>query len=201
MIKDATWKTGTNVIIGEKSLRKVKNGRTAIGENAIFLSNSVVYEGVSIGEGLIIGHNAIIREECTIGKNFKLWNSSVVDYGCKIGNNVKVHCNCYIAQYTIIEDNAFIGPGTIIANDKYPGSELSRVDKLDAPTIKKGAQIGVNVTVLPGVTIGERAVVGGGSVVTKDVPKETVVYGNPAKVVCSIYDVKDSQGKPIYKKQ
>ncbi len=200
MKKDSSWKIGGNVIIGEKSLRSVKDKTVKIGKNATFLSNSVVYEGVDFGDGLIVGHNAIIREENTAGKNFKLWNNSVVDYGCKIGNNVKVHCNCYIAQETRIEDDVFIGPGTIIANDKYPGSSLSNTENFTPATIKKGAQIGANVTILPGVTIGERAVVGGGSVVTKDIPKETVAYGNPAKAVCSIYDIRGSKGNPIYKK-
>lgn len=197
---DATWKIGKNAVIGEKSLKSVKNKTIRIGKNATFLSNSIVYEGVSIGDGLIIGHNAVIREDSTIGKNFKMWNNSVVDYNCKIGNNVKVHCNCYIAQKTRIEDGVFIGPGTIIANDKYPGSALSNTGNFAQATIKKGARIGVNATILPGVTIGERALVGGGSVVTRDIPKETVAYGNPAKVVCSIYDIKDSRGNSIYKK-
>ncbi len=199
MKTDASWKIGKNAIIGEKSLRKSTSG-LKIGKDATFLSNSIVYEGVQIGEGLIIGHNAIIREENKIGKNFKLWNNSVVDYGCKIGNNVKVHCNCYIAQGTKVEDDVFVGPGKIVANDKYPGSSISDTQHFSPATIKKGAQIGVNVTILPGVVIGERAMIGGGSVVTKDIPKEMVAYGNPAKPIMSIYEVKDDKGKPLYRR-
>ncbi|MBI2140891.1 N-acetyltransferase [Candidatus Woesearchaeota archaeon] len=202
MKTDPTWKIGSNAAIGEKSLRSVKDKTARIGKNAKFLSSSIVYEGVKIGDGLIIGHNSVIREENAIGKNFRLWNNSVVDYGCKIGDNVKVHCNCYIAQGTAIEDGVFIGPGTVTTNDKYPGSRLStpEIAGKDGPRIKKGAQIGANVTILPGVTIGERALVGSGSVVTKDIPKETVAFGNPAKPVCSIYGLKDEYGKPVYEK-
>ncbi|MBI2580196.1 N-acetyltransferase [Candidatus Woesearchaeota archaeon] len=125
-----------------------------------------------------------------------------MDYGCRIGNNVKVHCNCYIAQGTVIEDGVFIGPGTVTTNDKYPGSRLSKPEEAqkDGPRIKTRAQIGANVTILPGVTIGERALVGSGSVVTKDIPKETVAIGNPARPVCSIYDLKNRHGKPVYEK-
>ena len=202
MKNDPTWKIGSNAVIGEKSLRSVKKKTAKIGKNSIFLSNSTVYEGVTAGEGMIIGHNAIIREENAIGKNFKLWNNSVIDYGCKIGDSVKVHCNCYIAQGTVIEDGVFIGPGTVTTNDKYPGSRRSTPEmaEKDGPRIKAGAQIGANVTILPGVTIGERALVGSGSVVTKDIPKETVAFGNPARPVCSIYDLKDRHGKPVYEK-
>lgn len=190
-----SWKIGPNAIIGAKSLRDIPEKKAMIGENAIFLGNSVVYESTIIGDNLIIGHNSVIREENKIGNNFKLWNNSVIDYGCRIGNNVKVHCNCYVAQNSVIEDNAFLAPGVIIANDRYPGSPNPR---LVGATIKRGAQIGINATILPGIVIGERALIGAGSVVTKNVPKETVFAGNPARKVCSIFDIKDN-GRQVYK--
>ncbi len=174
-------KVGENAIIGAKTLRNVSVAPAKIGENAVFLSNSVVYEGVKIGSGLIIGHNSVIREENVIGDNFKLWSNSVVDYGCKIGSNVKIHCNCYIAQFTTIEDDVFIAPGAITTNDKYPGRKDAE-KHLKGPTIKKGAQIGAGVVIMPGVTIGSRSIVGAGSVVTKDIPADSVAYGNPARV-------------------
>ncbi len=181
MERKKSWKVGENVVIGAATLRKISSAKPEIGENAIFLSNSIVYDGVKIGNSLIIGHNSIIREENVIGDNFRLWNNSVVDYGCKIGSNVKVHCNCYIAQFTTIEDGVFIAPGAITTNDKYPGRKDAE-KHLKGPTIKKGAQIGAGVVIMPGVTIGARAVIGAGSVVTKDIPADAVAYGNPARV-------------------
>ncbi len=192
-----TWKIGDNVTIGAKTLRNVKTAPAKIGDNAVFLSNSTVYDGVEIGNDLVIGHNSIIREENKIGHNFKLWNNSNVDYGCKIGDNVKVHCNCYIAQNTVVEDDVFIGPGTIFTNDKYPGSKFSE-GNLKGPVIKKGARIGGRVVILPGVVIGENSLIGSGSVVTKDIPADSVAYGSPATVACRLKDLKDDKGRLLY---
>ena len=105
---------------------------------------------------------------------------------CVIGNGVKIHSNCYIAQFTEIGDGAFLAPGVTIANDPHPGCPQS-AECMRGPIIEAGAQIGVNVTLLPMVRIGARALVGSGAVVTRDVPPETVVYGNPARVGRSIY--------------
>ena len=189
-----SWVIKENVKIGAVTLRKITPTETQIGENAVFLSNSIVYAGVKIGDNLIIGHNSVIREENVIGNNFKLWNNSNIDYGCKIGDNVKVHSNCYIAQFTTIENDVFIGPGTITTNDKYPGSKGAE-QRLEGPTLKSGCQIGARVVIMPGVTIGERAVIGAGSVVTKDIPPKSIAYGNPAKVVEKTDVIKDERGK------
>jgi acetyltransferase-like isoleucine patch superfamily enzyme len=111
----------------------------------------------------------------------KIWSNTVVDYACKIGNNVKIHCNCYIAQLTIIEDDVFIAPGVMIANEKYPTGVFS-LERIKGPIIKKGAKIGINATILPGITIGENSLIGAGSVVTKDIPSNSIAYGVPAKI-------------------
>lgn len=160
-----------------------------MGTNLTVRSGTVIYAGTVIGDGAETGHNVVIREENLIGDHFSIWNNSVVDYGCKIGNNVKIHCNCYIAQFTTLEDDVFLAPGVTTANDIHPGCPDSR-PCMKGPTLKKGVRVGVNVTILPYVTIGENALIGGGSVVTTDIPPNTVVYGNPARVHGSIFDLK-----------
>ena len=171
-------KIDKTAIIGHKTGRKIKDRRLTIGKNAEIRSGSVVYEGSAIGDYLETGHNAVIREENKIGNHLSVWSNSVIDYGCKIGNNVKIHNNVYLAQFTTIEDDVFIGPGVITANDRCPTCAKC----LKGPTIKKGARIGVNVTLLPHITIGEYALVGAGAVVTKDIPPGSVAFGNPARV-------------------
>lgn len=151
-----------------------------LGPKAVVRAGTTIYVGSQIGAGLETGHGVVIREQNIIGDHFSVWNNTTIDYGSVIGNNVKIHANCYIAQFTTIEDDVFMAPGVTIANDPHPGCAFSK-KCMRGPTIKRGAQIGVNVTILPMVTIGEGAVVGSGSVVSRDVPPHTVVYGNPAR--------------------
>jgi UDP-2-acetamido-3-amino-2,3-dideoxy-glucuronate N-acetyltransferase len=98
-----------------------------------------------------------------------------------LGKNCNIQAHVTISNGCVLGDNVFIAPNTSLLNDKYPKSTL-----LTPPKIKDGAQIGGGVTILPDVTIGEKAVVGGGSVVTKDVPPKTVVAGTPAKFVMNL---------------
>lgn len=179
----------TNAILGYKPSRKIANDRLVIGRKARIRSGTIIYLGSVIGNNLETGHNIVIREENSMGHDFSIWNNSTVDYGCKIGHNVKIHCNVYIAQFTTIEGDVFIAPGVIVANDIHPGCKFSK-ECMRGPVIKKGAQIGVNSTILPFIVIGEKTLIGAGSVVTKDIPAETFAYGNPAKIIGSIYDLK-----------
>ena len=114
------------VILGEMTGRKIADLQLLIGDNAVIRSGTVIYVGTRIGNDLRTGHNVVIREENEIGDDLQIWSNSVIDYGCRIGNHVKIHCNCYVAQYTIIEDDAFMAPGVIIANDMFPGPHVRR---------------------------------------------------------------------------
>lgn len=183
--------------------RKIKNTELKIGEGAIIRSNSIIYLGTTIGKKLETGHNVIIREENQVGNEVCIWSNSVIDYGCKIGNRVKIHCNVYVAQFTEIEDDVFIAPGVTIANDLHPGCKYSK-KCLKGPVIKKGAKIGAGAVLLPYVIIGEKSLIGAGSVVVDDIPPESVAVGNPAKVIKSIYDLKCDTGltdKPYHREE
>ena len=182
------------VLLGYPTGRPIADKLLLIGARARIRHGTVLYGGTSIGAGLQTGHNVTIREENSIGDNFSIWNNSTIDYGCRIGSNVKIHTNVYVAQYTTIEDDAFLAPGVTIANDPHPGCALAK-ECMRGPTIKRGAQVGCNVTILPYLTIGEGALVGAGSVVVRDVPARTVVVGNPARELKSVDDLRCPTGR------
>jgi acetyltransferase-like isoleucine patch superfamily enzyme len=178
-----------SVVLGYRTGRMIADRRLVIGVEARIRSGTVIYAGSRIGDRLQTGHHVVIREENVIGNNLSIWNSSTIDYGCRVGNDVKIHTNVYVAQFTTIEDDVFLAPGVAIANDLHPGRDYSRAHML-GPTIRRGAQIGCNVTILPFVTIGEGAMVGAGSVVVRDVPADVVVAGNPARMIKRVDDLR-----------
>jgi acetyltransferase-like isoleucine patch superfamily enzyme len=166
------------------------HGEPSIGADARLRSGTVIYDGVDIGARFQTGHHVVVREECTIGNDVSIWSNSIVDYGCTIGDRVKIHCNCYIAQFSHIASDAFIAPGVTFANDLYPGSPES-ADNMLGPFIEEGAQIGVNATILPFVTIGKGTIIGAGSVVTRSIPAGKVAFGCPAVAVRNVGDIHD----------
>jgi len=165
---------GDNVILGHK-----EDGLLEIGENAVIRSGSIIYSGTKIGKNFRTGHNILVRENTVIGDNVLIGTNSVVENQVKIGNNVSIQTNVYITTNTVLEDNVFMGPCSVTANDKY----MQAGAKLIGPTIKKGARIGANATLLPGIVVGEDAVVGSATVVTKNVPPGATVVGNPARIL------------------
>ncbi len=133
-----------------------------------------------------IGKNTKIYDQvnlygCEIGDNTKIDAFVYIEGGVKIGNNVKIRPFTFICEGVTIEDDVFIGPNVTFTNDKNP--RVRGEWELLRTTVKKGASIGAGAVILPGITIGEYALVGAGAVVTKDVPPRAVVVGNPARVI------------------
>ena len=141
-----------------------------------------VNKTAKIGEGTNIWSFVQVMENAEIGKNCDIGNGAYIDRNVKIGNNVKVHNKACIYDGVIIEDDVFIGPMACITNDKNPRHNKTRNLKGISWRIKKGASIGACTTILPDVNIGQHAMTGAGSVVTKDVPDYGLVKGNPAKL-------------------
>jgi acetyltransferase-like isoleucine patch superfamily enzyme len=180
LLVDESLRADVSVILGYPPARDCATG-LCIGPGAWIRSGSTIYRGSVIGARFQTGHNVVVREECRIGDDVSIWSNTVIDYGCRIGDRVKIHSNCYVAQYTEIEDDAFLAPGVCVANDLYPGQSQS-AEVMSGPSIGAGAQIGVNVTLLPFVRIGAGSLVGAGAVVASDIPPGSVAFGNPATV-------------------
>jgi acetyltransferase-like isoleucine patch superfamily enzyme len=153
------------------------------------MDNKKIAADVILGKGVIL--NAFINlYGCQIGDNTKIGTFVEIQKGAKIGKNCKVSSHTFICEGVTIEDNVFVGHNVTFINDLYPratsasGALQTEDDWICIPTlVKKGASIGSSATLLSGITVGENTIIGAGSVVTKDVPPNTIAAGNPARVI------------------
>lgn len=136
----------------------------------------------TIGDNTKVWQFCVVLKDAQIGENCNICSHVFIENDVKIGNNVTIKCGVQIWDGIELEDDVFIGPNVTFTNDRYPKSQ-NKEWILEKTVVKKGASIGGNATILPGVTIGENATVGAGSVVTKDVPANATVIGNPARIV------------------
>lgn len=156
-----------------------------IGDHCVIGSNAVIYMGVKIGHHSMISDTACIREGCQIGDYSLVAMGVTINYNTKIGSRVKIMDNTHITGNMIIEDDVFIGMLVTTANDNSMGRKPAEGRDWSGrgPTVRRFSTIGQGACILPGVEIGENAIVGTNAVVTKDVPARTLVLGIPARVV------------------
>jgi len=149
----------------------------------IFIHESAhVSPDAKIGNGTKIWINSQIREHASIGENCIISKDTYIDEHVVIGNRVKIQNGVSVYHGVIIEDDVFVGPNATFTNDHVPRA-FNQSWKISETIVKKGASIGANATIICGVTIGEYAMIGAGSVVTKNVAPHTMVVGNPAKQI------------------
>jgi acetyltransferase-like isoleucine patch superfamily enzyme len=191
----STYRVCQNVLLGDGAVvedfciigtppRGAKEGElvTVIGKDAVIRSHTVIYAGNVIGNSFQTGNKVNIRESNRIGHNVSVGTLSVIEHHVEISDNVRIHTHAFIPEYSVLEEGCWIGPNVVFTNAKYPQAPGVK-DQLAGPTIRRGAKIGANVTVLPGVVVGEYALVGAGSVVVRDVPPGAVVVGNPTRII------------------
>lgn len=143
--------------------------------------SAIVDEGCKIAKGTKIWHFSHVMPNCVIGENCNIGQNVVISPEVVLGKNVKVQNNVSIYTGVICEDDVFLGPSMVFTNVTNPRSAVNRKSQYAKTTVKKGATIGANSTIVCGHDIGEFAFIGAGAVVTKNVPAYALVIGNPAK--------------------
>ena len=151
------------------------------------MSKYSILKDVKIGKGTRI-YDQVNLYKCKIGDNCKIDAFVYIEEGVEIGNNVKIRAFTFIPMGVKIEDDVFIGPGVIFTNDKYPRARGKW--RLYKTIVKRGASIGAGCIILPGVTIGSYALIGAGSIVTKNIPDYAIAVGQPARIIGYVTDSK-----------
>ena len=152
-----------------------------LGNDTLIRAGTIIYADVQVGENFQTGHHVMIREKTKIGNHVVIGTNTVIDGNVTIGDFVKIESNCYIPTHVTIGNRVFFGPNVILTNDRYP---LKLRDQYvpEGPVIEDYVTLGANVTVCPGVRIGENSFVVAGTVVTKDVPPNSLVKGVPGVI-------------------
>lgn len=146
-------------------------------------ATAVIDEGCTIGAGTRIWHFSHIMPDCRIGKRCNIGQNVVVSPQVVLGDNVKVQNNVSIYTGVVCEDDVFLGPSMVFTNVSNPRSAVNRRDQYERTTVRKGATIGANATIVCGHDIGPYAFIGAGAVVTHEVPAYALVVGNPARQI------------------
>jgi len=191
---------GAQCIIGERLASyggdpNYVNPETIIGPDSKIRSGTIIYASCRMGKGFQTGNRAVIREQSYFGDNCSFGTMSQSDGQIKVGNNCRFHNNVFIATYTTVEDDVHFYPMSCTVDSLHPPCQNGR----EGPTVGRGTIVGAKVLLLPRVKIGAGCVIAGASVVTHDVPPESVVVGAPAKVIRKKSEVRcHIEDRPAY---
>lgn len=182
-------KVGPNAVLGQRptkaksSTLKVSGdlGGLRVGSGTVIGAGAIVYAGTTIGNDCFIADSAQVRERCTIGSRVIVGHAGTVENDCRVGDRTRIQTGAYITAHSVLEEDVFVAPMVTTTNDNYMGRTEVRFSRTKGVAAKRGSRIGGNAVILPGVTVGEEAMVAAGSVVTRDVPPYTRVMGVPAR--------------------
>lgn len=190
---------GVNCILGEYQMdfcrdRRPHDHPLTIGAHALIRSGTILYSGSSIGENFQTGHKVTIREKAQIGDHVSVGTLSDIQGNCRIGNYVRLHSNVHIGQLSRVDDFVWIFPYVVLTNDPTPPSENFVGVHLHSFSI-----VATGALIMPGIEVGQDALVAAGAIVTKPVPPYAVVVGNPGRVTSDVRKVKNKiTGEPVY---
>jgi acetyltransferase-like isoleucine patch superfamily enzyme len=153
-----------------------------IGDSVTIGAGCVIYCGAKISDMVFFGDFATVREDVEIGMGTIIGRGVTIENKVLIGKKCKIESNAYITAISVIEDYCFIAPCVAFSNDNFLGRTEERKKHFKGPTLRKGARIGVGAVILPGMEIGEDALVAAGSVVTSNIPPRVIVMGVPARI-------------------
>ena len=157
-------------------------GPAQIGARATIRSHTVIYRASSIGDNFQTGHGALVRDQCEIGHDVSIGSHSTIEFKVRMADRVRLHSGCFVPEYSVLEEGAWLGPGVIVTNSRYPSAPNAK-DSLEGVHIGAGAVVGAGAVLLPGLSIGAGALIGAGAVVVRDVPAGARVVGNPGRVL------------------
>lgn len=175
--------------LGKRPMRAANSATTkeqelpalTLGDQCIVGTGVVLYRGASIDAKVLMADLCTVRENVSIGRGTIVGRGVTVENVCTIGRYCKLESECYITAYSTLEDRVFVAPGVVTSNDNFVGRTAERFKHFKGVTVRRGGRVGAGSVLLPGVVVGEDALVAAGSVVTRDVPARTVVMGRPAK--------------------
>jgi acetyltransferase-like isoleucine patch superfamily enzyme len=156
---------------------------TIVGEDVVVRAGAILYAGTAVAANTVIGHHTLLRSFVTVGPGTQLGHNLTVERATRIGAGVRCSPGSHITSSCVLADRVFLGAGVRTVNDReLIWRDPGRSPELVPPRFEHGARVGSGSTVLAGVTIGEQALIGAGSVVTRDIPARAVAYGVPARV-------------------
>jgi acetyltransferase-like isoleucine patch superfamily enzyme len=188
-------RTGTGVAIGANSV--IRDG-CQFGDRSRISFCCFIDRNCRFGIDCFIGNGTMIRENVTVGNNSKIGHAVVIELGTTIGDNVTIQSQSHITGYALIENGVFFGPNVTTSNTRHISHGRNFKPVITGPVFRRACRIGAGAVVLPGVTIGENAVVGAGAVVTKDVPDFEIWVGNPAQPLIEMeFDTRAGRRQPV----